>query len=102
MFKKGTACILIVLAIGAAVWGYLQISEARDAERTASAARGGKSLFEREPEIKARLIETADRNAVELRAAARNAFTGAAVLGVAGGALFVAGSRKRSRNTYAP
>jgi hypothetical protein len=98
MIKRLIAAILIILSLGSAFWGYSQLSEARDAEQTASDARGGKSAFEREPEIKARLIETADRNSVELRAAARNAFIGAAVLGIAGVALLVVGKDKRAFN----
>ena len=87
--------VLIGLAVGCAAWGYWQTSEASDAEQAAAAARAGRSEFENDPEIKRRLIDTADRNARDFRAAATSWFIGSGGLAAVGAALCVAGTRRR-------
>lgn len=87
--------VLIAFGVGCAAWGYLQIREAHDAEQAANDARAGRSAFEKEPEIKQRLIDTADRDAREFGAAATYWFIAAGSLALLGAALLLASTRRR-------
>src|SRR5689334_19635277 len=87
--------VLIALGVACAAWGYWQTREANDAEQAAADTRAGRSEFEKEPELKQRLIDTAERNARDFRAAATYWFIASGGMALVGAALCIAYARRR-------